>query len=750
MPQDKKQDKEDQVIEKKDFEAYIGARKRVNAAKSEVKRHEDEIVEIGKKSVNPENVRVELDAEKDKLKKALDELVEAERQLKTAKESLGGNEAKASPDFDILTGRWIGNVFPPDSDTLWTSSLKRTFVDALMGPQLECIYRSYEHRMLAETMDLQGICENNDLLPIGVNYTMPDDAVEFDEFCSKLHDKLYTTKATNTDGWRGTAIVESDTTISGMKRLLTAHKLVKKEANKAPPTKAQLKDLQTKKNELFEEELKDLDSSSFEAFSKIDDMLTKLAEKARNAPASMRALLVQQHQSLLDKKERMSYIDAISQGQKKDAVAEVDRLYQEMWSPTQRLFKDIIAKGSVAKVSQLPVQAIGVNYSFQDWAEDDAPATSVLVMPQISPMEFASAKAEERLATRSSIAGLEAQISKLDAKIKQAKTDKDVDEEKQLSDRKEMNEQLLEQWKQQQQDEDENSKEMIARQKQNLAALAARQNQPDASEFLSKGKHVKPLWTSEVAVRGDGNFTSCYKSYIHNEASSSKMVEAYSEASALGYSVSVGWGPFRVSVGGAQSDATSRSGLKDNKWGQGDAIALSFEYLDAAVQNELWDKLSEVLSDDGWYLEGKAPGFLWDSTGKNARFVIKRIIFVQKFAFYSSNSSFSDEFLSNAEEHSKSTSVEVGAGATDGLRSVGGSFGYSGSSSSTKGNQKSDMKLKAGKKTITRPNISIKFLLLEPICPAPLIDGCKPPSEDLTADECKELAKAFFDKLPSF
>eukprot|EP00933_Yihiella_yeosuensis_P059399 TRINITY_DN6063_c0_g1_i2.p1 TRINITY_DN6063_c0_g1~~TRINITY_DN6063_c0_g1_i2.p1 ORF type:complete len:546 (-),score=132.24 TRINITY_DN6063_c0_g1_i2:91-1617(-) len=500
---------------------------------------------------------------------------------------------------------------------------------------------------------------------------------------------------------------------------------------------------------MFQEELADVDSQPVEVFSKIDDRLAKLEEKARKAPASVRATLFKQHQSLLEQKKRLSYIDGISQAQKKDAVAEVDRLYKKMWSPLQRLFKDIIQEDSEAKVPQLPAAAIGVNYSFQDWAEDDAPAASVLVVPQLSPMEFASANSEERLATKSSIAGIEDQIKRLDAKIKKAEEDKDTDEKKKLQARKEIQEEQLQQWKQQEALEKQNSAEVIARQKENLAALSARQNQPDASEFLSKNKHIKPLWTSEDAVRGDGAFVNYYDSYIHGQAQSQETLEASSHASATSYSASVGWGPFRVSAGGSHSRSGNKSSFKASKFAEGDAMALSFEALDAEVQNELWDKVSEVLSDAGWYLKGKQPGFLWDSTGKNARFVIKRIIFVQKFAFYSSNSSFSDEFQSNAEEQARSDSVEVGVGLSYGLFSVGGSFSHSSSSSSKKGSQKSDMQLKAGKKTITRGNLAIKFLLLEPICPAPWLDGREgcAQTRGLTNDECKTVLS---DKLPEF
>eukprot|EP00933_Yihiella_yeosuensis_P037332 TRINITY_DN3122_c0_g1_i3.p1 TRINITY_DN3122_c0_g1~~TRINITY_DN3122_c0_g1_i3.p1 ORF type:complete len:924 (+),score=166.54 TRINITY_DN3122_c0_g1_i3:849-3620(+) len=75
---------------------------------------------------------------------------------------------------------------------------------------------------------------------------------------------------------------------------------------------------------------------------------------------------------------------------------------------------------------------------------------------------------------------------------------------------------------------------------------------------------------------------------------------------------------------------------------------VSFEARTVSLGNNCWTAVRNVLESSDWYLkdreasaqnEGKDPGFLWELSGKDAKYVIEDLVLVRKFAFQYSDKS---------------------------------------------------------------------------------------------------------------
>merc|ERR1719399_2186423 len=78
--------------------------------------------------------------------------------------------------------------------------------------------------------------------------------------------------------------------------------------------------------------------------------------------------------------------------------------------------------------------------------------------------------------------------------------------------------------------------------------------------------------------------------------------------------------------------------------------AVSFQAMQAHVDNECWDLIKQALGSAGWYIDGVEPGSFWRSDKMNCRFYVKEAIFVQKFAFYCSDTTATSRFYSGLSE----------------------------------------------------------------------------------------------------
>ena len=58
--------------------------------------------------------------------------------------------------------------------------------------------------------------------------------------------------------------------------------------------------------------------------------------------------------------------------------------------------------------------------------------------------------------------------------------------------------------------------------------------------------------------------------------------------------------------------------------------------------------MEQVLRSPDWYLDGKAPGWLWLMSGQNARYVVDKAVFVRKLAYHGSA-----EHISGAQKSEK-------------------------------------------------------------------------------------------------
>jgi hypothetical protein len=157
--------------------------------------------------------------------------------------------------------------------------------------------------------------------------------------------------------------------------------------------------------------------------------------------------------------------------------------------------------------------------------------------------------------------------------------------------------------------------------------------------------------------------------------------------------------------------------------------AISFEGMYSSIDNECWDLIEECLSSPDWYIDRAESGIFWRADAMNCRFVVKQAVFVRKLSIFSTKSDVVDQLGSFHTETSSSIATRSSSRIPHFMNN------RSKETENLNANSKDDSKNSSDKMTVHQGNLMLKFLLLEPLQPAPMRGGHSFASKQMSREQ---------------
>lgn len=592
------------------------------------------------------------------------------------------------------------------------------------------------HEKIATKINLKEYCKTNQLVPIPVAYDVPENETDFNATLTKLQDKLYTDCELHQKDSQeeGTILIPSGTTL-------------KEVWNSMNYDQIKIHDAKTVEDDVRQELREKMKSTRTE----IEEQLSTYSEGAYIDALKTREKLEKDYFQATSEKTKQCisrYLDQLDQDMQMYAkVTQCDRqlLYGEVIkavgnkaSATELLWMEMDLAGSFSAACPLLKMSLNTRFEFEKLAADEYGQ-----VPSVTP------KPGPLLTKKILVDDLQKEYNRYDDQKKQAEKERDealkqgqgscpekAKAAKGTASKKSQdiaNLKVLMDSVKAQKNEAMKGGETVVNKLNNEVTLqrailmeAVGSQEEEFKELMKKGIRFTAVWTTNEKLFRSFPWFRDNSCEMKSESDKHVTQDTQSTRAAVGVNVGLPgvWGA-EGSVG--MNHGTKTEEAKSNLSEKAKKYLIEFEAATAPIHNDRLDRMIEAMSNAHWSINGKPPGYLWKD--RRARYVVKEIVLIRRFIQWFESSEGASELVKTSNETLDALSAKV----TAAYGGFGGSVDAAHEHGKAEDHATSKMTVASTGNMILIPQWHIKFLLLEPLTPAPILNGISEESPDSAA-----------------